>query len=288
MSHSPVSHSSIDQTLREQYEQLTPRERLLADFILAHPEDLALFNTAELARMCGVSKATVSRLFKRLGFSSFREGRTLARRLRQQGVPVAESGSRAMAFEDHLRQEEYNLHRMFRSLERSKLPSLLQALGAARRVLVIGFRNSYPVALHLRQQLVQIRPNVQLLPQPGQSLGEELADLTAEDLVVLVGFRRRPSGFDALLHDLAKREVKLALIADSSLSEVGRNLEWWFECPTDSRSAFDSYASPMCLVALLCNQLLHLSLESGRARIAAIGHQYAALDERSLSSPTLE
>jgi len=283
-----VTHSSIDQKLREQYDELTPRERLLADFILAHPQDLALFNTAELARMCGVSKATVSRLFKRLGFSSFREGRTLARQLRHQGVPVVEGGGGQVAFDAHLRQEEFNLHSLFQTLDQPRLESLVKALDGARRIQVIGFRNSYPVALHLRQQLLQIRGDVQILPQPGQSLGEDLADLGADDLVILFGFRRRPRAFGALLSDLAKREVKLALIGDSSLSQAGQKVDWWFECPIDSRSAFDSYAAPMCLVALLANRLLHLSLESGRERIAAISHQYAALDELSLSGPDLD
>ncbi|WP_231517103.1 MurR/RpiR family transcriptional regulator [Marinobacterium lacunae] len=283
-----MKHSSIDQTLREQYDQLTPRERLLADFILAHPQDLALFNTAELARMCGVSKATVSRLFKRLGFSSFREGRTLARQLRHQGVPVVEGGKRPAAFDAHLRQEEFNLHQMFQGLTHERLESFADALADARRVVVIGFRNSYPVALHLRQQLIQVRPNVQLLPQPGQSLGEDLADLAAEDMVILVGFRRRPQGFDTLLSNLARRDVKLALVADSSLVQAGQKAHWWFECPTDSRSAFDSYATPMCLVALMANYLLNASLESGRSRIASISHQYAALDELSLNSPELD
>ncbi len=39
-------------------------------------------------------------------------------------------------------------------------------------------RNAYPAALHLRQQLLQARGQVLVLPQPGQSLSEELVDLT--------------------------------------------------------------------------------------------------------------
>lgn len=274
---------AIDQKLQEQYDQLTPRERLLADFILDHPQDLALFNTAELARMCGVSKATVSRLFKRLGFSSFREGRAMARRLRQQGVPVAAAGTSPVAFDQHLQQEQLNLQQLFQTLNPAQVDTLVSALGQARRILIIGFRNSYPVALHLRQQLVQVRADVKLAPQPGQSIGEELVDLGAEDLVVLVGFRRRPRGFDALLSQLQRAAVPVALIADGALRERATLADWFLECPIDSRSAFDSYAAPMCLVTLLVNRLLHQSLESGRERISRISHQYAALDELSLA-----
>ncbi|SEF82343.1 transcriptional regulator, RpiR family [Marinobacterium lutimaris] len=283
-----VPDATIDQKLQEQYDQLTPSERLLADFILAHPQDLALFNTAELARMCHVSKATVSRLFKRLGFSSFREGRTLARQLRHQGVPVADDQGGSVAFDEHLRQEEQNLHRMFQSLDQEQVGSLVDALESARRVRVIGFRNSYPVALHLRQQLIQVRSNIQLLPLPGQTLGEELADLAADDLVILFGFRRRPKGFDLLLSDLCEGPASLVLIGDESLAPAASKADWWFEAPVDSRSAFDSYASAMCLITLLVNSLLHRSLETGRERIARISHKYADLNELSLSSPKMD
>ncbi|WP_432695065.1 MurR/RpiR family transcriptional regulator [Marinobacterium sp. YM272] len=283
-----MSDETIDQKLREQYDQLTPSERLLADFILAHPQDLALFNTAELARMCQVSKATVSRLFKRLGFSSFREGRTLARQLRHQGVPVSDERNGVVAFDDHLRQEEQNLHRMFQNLDREGMEALVKALLSARRVQVIGFRNSYPIALHLRQQLIQVRSNVHLLPTPGQTLGEELSDLSGDDLVVLFGFRRRPAGFDALLRDLCRADAQVALIGDSSLAGASSHADWWLEVPVDSLAAFDSYAAPMCLITLLVNRLLHQALEPGRERIARISLKYSELDELSLGCPKID
>ncbi|WP_245578384.1 MurR/RpiR family transcriptional regulator [Marinobacterium litorale] len=282
-----MTEPTIDEKLQLQYDSLTPRERLIADFILAHPEDLALFNTAELARMCGVSKATVSRLFKRLGFSSFREGRELARKLRHQGVPVTEAKVDTVAFDTHLHQEEANLHRLFQSLDTAQVDGLVRALDQARRVVVLGFRNSYPLALHLRQQLQQIRSSVQLVPQPGQTLGEDLADLGPDDLLIVFGFRRRPKGFDALLRQLYRLDTPWALVADETLAPNGTCANWWFECRIDSRSAFDSYAAPMCLVTLLVNRLLHQRLEVGRERIAKISHYYDALDEISLGVPDL-
>lgn len=279
-----MSEQTIDQKLRAQYDQLTPRERLLADFILSHPEDLALFNTAELARICSVSKATVSRLFKRLGFSSFREGREMARRLRQQGVPVTAGAEGEVAFDQHLQQEQYNLQQLFAALNQADVDDLVEHLAKAGRVTVIGFRNSYPVALHMRQQLLQIRADVQLAPHPGQMLGEELVSLTDQDLVILFGFRRRPRNFTPLLDHLESKGIPLVLVGDTTLAAHKHQARWWFECPLDSRSAFDSYASAMCLVTLLVNRLLHLQLITGRERIARISHEYTALNELDMLS----
>jgi DNA-binding MurR/RpiR family transcriptional regulator len=78
----------IDERLRAHYAQLTPQEQRVTDFIFDHFDDLISYNSAELARLSGVSKATVSRLFKRLGYASYREMREEVRTLRQSGMPL--------------------------------------------------------------------------------------------------------------------------------------------------------------------------------------------------------
>ena len=275
--------NQIDQRLRSEYAQMPPQERRLADFIMDHPEDLPLFNSAELARLCGVSKATVSRLFKRLGFNSFREGRQMFRQLRQQGVPIAASGlAGGSLLERHLERELGNLQRLYSQLDPAQLTEIVEALGAARHVLVVGFRNSYPVALHLRQQLCQVREQVRVAPLPGQSLGEELAGLGGGDLVILCGFRRRPHHFPAILQTLQLQQVPVLLLADGSARRLAPQAKWWLECSLDSLSAFDCYSGAMSLVNLIANLLLHQQLASGRSRIAQINQCYEQLDELSM------
>jgi len=81
----------IDERLREHYPELTPQEQRVADFIFANIDDLMSYNSAELARLSDVSKATVSRLFKRLGYPSYRDMRDEVRTLRQSGMPLTDS-----------------------------------------------------------------------------------------------------------------------------------------------------------------------------------------------------
>ena len=87
------------------------------------------------------------------------------------------------------------------AMEGPVIDSVVELLAGARKVLVVGWRNSHPVALHLRQAR-RSRP-LELTsasrPLPGQVIGEELVDLTSADVVVAVGFRRRPSGFGGFL-----------------------------------------------------------------------------------------
>lgn len=184
----------FDERLRNEYPQLAPQEQRVADFILDHFDDLISYNSAELARLSGVSKATVSRLFKRLGYRSYKDMRAELRTLRQSGMPVTDErhavqGNTLLA--RHYKQEMANLSHWVSHLDVEQFGAVIAALARVRRVALLGFRNSYPIAMHLRQQLMQVRERVLLMPQPGQTLAEELVELAPQDMAVVVAFRRR-------------------------------------------------------------------------------------------------
>lgn len=272
----------LDMRLRACYDHLSPQEQRVAAFILDHFDDLVSYNSAELARLSGVSKATVSRLFRRLGYDNFKAMRDELRTLRQSGMPLAESreavqGNTLLA--RHYKQEMANLTQWINSLDAEQFAAIIAALSAARRVVIIGFRNSAPVALHLRQQLLQSRGQVAVMPQPGQTLAEEIVDLTGEDMVVMVAFRRRPRGVRPLLETLQSRGVPVLVLSEAQASGLNAVSRWHIGLPLESVSAFDSYSSAMSLVNLLANALLHTTLSEGRQRIHTIAALYQDLDE---------
>ena len=114
--------------------------------------------------LAGVSKATMSRLFRSLGFADFDEVRDHLRGLRVGGRAAPDRrrhqpGSPTLAHET----ESIRL-----AVESPVVRDVVELLATARRVLVVGWRNSHPVALHLRQQLAHARADVRLAPLPGQ------------------------------------------------------------------------------------------------------------------------
>lgn len=272
----------LDERLRSSFDALSPQEQRVASFILDHFDDLVSYNSAELARLSSVSKATVSRLFKRLGYDRFKAMRDEVRTLRQSGMPLTESrdavqGNTLLA--RHYKQEMANLTQWIHALDTGQFADVVDALSQAKRVFIVGLRNSAPVALHLRQQLLQSRGQVQLLPQPGQTLAEEIVDITADDLVVVVAFRRRPRVVRPLLEALHQRAVPLLVISEPQAAGITSLCRWHIGLPLESVSAFDSYSSAMSLVNLLANAVLHAALSDGRQRIHHIAALYSDLDE---------
>ena len=265
----------LDERLKGQYASLSPQEQRVADFIFDHFDDLISYNSAELAQLSGVSKATVSRLFKRLGYDKYKDMRDELRTLRQSGMPLTDQrdavqGNTLLA--RHYKQEMANLTQWVNALD-------ARQFAEARRIVVIGMRNAYPAALHLRQQLLQARGQVLVLPQPGQSLSEELVDLTADDLVVMMAFRRRPRIVRPLLQQLQRDGVPVLLMCEPQAHSLFPLSRWQLCAPLDSVSAYDSYASVNSLINLLANAFLHETLDSGRPRIHDIATLYQQLDE---------
>lgn len=272
----------LDERLKGQYATLSPQEQRVADFIFDHFDDLISYNSAELAKLSGVSKATVSRLFKRLGYEKYKDMRDELRTLRQSGMPLTDNrdavqGNTLLA--RHYKQEMANLTQWVSALDAGQFAGSLNGMVHARRIVVIGMRNSWPVALHLRQQLLQSRGQVLVLPQPGQSLSEELVDLTPEDFVVVIAFRRRPRIIRALLQQLQQREIPVLLMCEPQAYSLFPLARWRLCAPLDSVSAYDSYAAVNSLVNLLANAFLHETLEKGRPRIQDIAALYQQMDE---------
>ena len=280
----------IGQRITAQFDALTAQEQRVASFILDHFDDLAVYSAADLARLTGVSKSTVSRLFKRLGFENYRTVKDHARQLRNMGVPLvidanAMQEETGASFKRHLQREQDNLQRCLNGIAADQFAALVKRLDNARHVVVIGFRNSYPLALHFRQQLIQARTQVRVVPHPNQSLAEEIVDLTEQDVVVVFGFRRRPAAFASLIGAIERSPAKVALLADPTAVNFASQVTWFFETPLESLSAFDSYAAANSLICLIANGVLHRRLAEGRERISAISDVYTELSE--LEAPTM-
>ncbi|NRQ48257.1 MurR/RpiR family transcriptional regulator [Aeromicrobium stalagmiti] len=273
----PTTDLRIDERIAERYAGLSPQERRAADVLLAHLDDLAIYRAAELADLAGVSKATMSRLFRHLGFDDFGEVREHLRGMRSQGVPVTIEGAPSLVA--HLEHEIANLQSAMARLDEARLDTAASLVAGARRVVVLGLRNSYPVALHLRQQLSQARPGVGLAPQPGQALSEELLGLDPGDAAVVVGFRRRPDNLEQLLGILHDAEVPVVLLADPTARALASRATVWLECPLTTASAFDSYAAAMSVVTVLADRVLDRVGRPGEGRVTAIDASYRALRE---------
>ena len=84
----PSASASFVSRVREALGALPPTERRLGEFVLDFPGNLSSYSASELARLTGVSNASVTRFVRRLGYESYDEARRHAREAGSSGAPL--------------------------------------------------------------------------------------------------------------------------------------------------------------------------------------------------------
>jgi len=269
-------NANILERIAVNFAELSPAARGIATYIQQNPLTLLSMSLAELATATQTSKASVSRLFRTLGYASHQEAKQALLLSRTKGFPVPSS---SVNDQSYLANEMQNIQQSFQDLSSQYTAEIGALIANARHVYIVGFRNAYPIALHFRQQLMQIRSDVMVLPQPGQTLGEDLVDLCDQDLVIVFGFRRRPAGFEQLVRVLPSERT--ILITDPTGQVFNKDVKHLLVCHLGSQEAFDSYAAAMSLVALLCNKVYQAISPAQRSRAAKISAWYSQVGEIS-------
>lgn len=254
------------------YEKLSPNARKVANYLQQNPLDVLNTSVADIAEVTQTSKATVSRFFRQLGYESQLDLKKELRQVRASGYPIATEKLRS----DHVVQELDRIRQTWESVDPNEIEILADDIANASRITLIGFRNSYPVALHFRQQLLQIRNCVRLLPQPAQTLSEELLDIEKDELIILIGFRRRPKIVQRLIEEL--QDKNMVMLADPSAQIYKSSVKQLLICQLGRELPLDSYAAPMSIISVICNSVLSKVSDSEK-RITDISNLYDDLDE---------
>ncbi|WP_246185727.1 MurR/RpiR family transcriptional regulator [Pandoraea iniqua] len=274
--------------IREQLDQLSPSERRLAEFALDLPGDLAGYTASELATLAQVSNATVTRFVRRLGYASFDDARKHVRSEQRAGSPLAMAATTPAteAVADDLvgaqrQQSLANIDATYRRLSSNEIAQIAEAILAARKVWVVGFRSSHPLAMYFRWQLLQIVPSAQVIPGAGETLGEHLAGIGADDVVIVFALRRRIRQMPAIVAQLAKACPNLVYITERAERNVVAKTpaKWSLQCDVQGPGVLDNHTAVIGLCHLIVTQVMTLAGNPGRRHLGLVEAFHDALDE---------
>jgi len=265
-------------------EALPESERKLGELLTVQPALLVTHSATELASIAGSSKAAVTRFIQKLGYTSFADARREARDAQRLGMPAfqfapSHASGPDESFADHLRRDIENLALTFERLTSGVVEPVVGRLAQARRVAVVGYRNSHSLAQYFSRQLVLLKEQVTLLPQPGQTLGEDLAGFTAEDMIVILAFRRRVPMIQQIARLARKAGIPVLILADSATPSGDLDATWRILCETRGSAQFDSYAAPMSVLNLLVSALAQQLQSQASKRLRLAEKLHDELDE---------
>ncbi len=279
--------ASIESRIAECYDELSEIDQRLADVILSAPGQLAMQTATELASSAQVSKATATRFFQKLGYASYDDARAIARAAQVGGSPLyLQNRGRKTAgsklddvIQAHLQHEVENMANTYRSLDTQVLSEVVDAIAQAQRVAIIGERHSHTVATMIRRELIQVRSDVMLLPAPGDTIGEYLADLNAKDLAIVIGLRRRVPAVGLATAALADAGVPVVYMSDVIAGKPARLARWVIRCHTDGLMLFDSKAGMTAVVNLICSLVAERLLDRSNSHLQRVEVLHDSLRE---------
>lgn len=254
--------SSFLDRVRRALPDLHPAERRLGEFLAEFPGEIASYDAQELARLAQVSKATVSRFVRRLGFESYDQARRMAREEGRTGsrLFLAHPEGRDAPALPGIGEEIDNLEASFRRIDPAAIAALAEALLGARKVWLVGFRISQSFATYLYWQLLKVLPDVAVIPRGGETMGEHVAAMQPGDCVIVFGLRRRVAGLDALIDAMAAAGPRLCYVSDEN-APPRPAAEWHFHCETRTASPQFNHVA----VLALCHRIMvATTLRAGR------------------------
>jgi len=268
--------------VRQALPELHPAEKRIGEFVCDFPGELASYSAQELAALAHVSKATVTRFIKRLGYENYEEARRHARAEKQTGsrlflASAADVGAE-QSIKAHVAQAVANLEATFLAVTESQIDAAVNAMLHARKVWVVGFRSSHPFAAYLQWQLIQVIESIAVIPGAGQTMGEHLVSIGENDVVVFFGLRRRTTQSNAIIEQVRRSNAQLLYITDEG-APFETNAAWHFQCQTLAPGPLFNHTAVMALCHLLITRCLERAGTEGRTRLRSIEALNETLDE---------
>jgi len=218
----------IEELIRLNFNQLSPGQKKVAEYLLSNKERFAFSTASKIAREIDKSEATVVRLSYALGFESFSIMQKFIQedfinKIQEQDINVTSGNfNNDQSFLEGIIQKEITiLQQMIHHLKMEEISRAAEWIMGAEQVIIIGFRNSYPAASWLNLKLSMIRDNVTQISNSNISFNE-LIEINDKTVLIVLSF---PSYIKEtiLLAKYAKENgAKLITATDHLLSPAGR------------------------------------------------------------------
>lgn len=246
----------------EQHQSLTPKARILANYILQNPRKAVFMTTKELARTCGVSEATVVRFASQLGYEGYGAFQQTLRDFVDTQLTMLDRtdlSSRSGPDTDRLGRVVYeemeNLKLFLEAVDVDTLNQIVEFLEKSTSIYVIGSRLSYTFAYYLGWSLTKIRSNIHILKGSDSTAIDWLTIAARENLVIIIATTRYPNELIRLGKMVRRLGQTLIVIADSALCPLTQFAHLALVAPSKNIPFIGNPTTISCIINYLVLEL---------------------------------
>lgn len=233
----PKDFDWLQQEIKRRFDSLSPHLQRIAEYALADPNRFALQTVAKSASESGVQPSTMVRFAKLFGYTGFTDMQQI---FKLRLTEVADSfrnqvrehratlewatGSDLVSILNTLADSSALAIRQLRhDLNPAELQQAVRMLEGARSIYVLGQRQAYPVAACLSLGLLKLGRRCHLLDSAADMLPQHIANLTSEDLLVVIGLTDFSRTVLEIVPKAYERKVPVLAISTSQTNPLARN-----------------------------------------------------------------
>ncbi|MGA8239518.1 MAG: MurR/RpiR family transcriptional regulator [Desulfobacterales bacterium] len=207
-----------------QIDTLTPKGKIVGNYIIQNPRKAVFMTTRELSEACGVSEATIVRFVGQLGYSGYGEFLQVLRDFVDSGLSLPErmdlpgmKGPGSDLLHRVIFEEMNNLRQFYETIDIEVLIRIVEQLQESATVYVIGSRVSYTFAYYLGWSMTKVRRGVHILRGSDSTAIDWLTNAPDDSLVVIITTSRYPNELIKLGKVVRRLQHKLLVITDNTL-----------------------------------------------------------------------
>ncbi len=265
--------------------RISPAKRIVTEFFLNHPEDVAFLTLQDIALKTGVSPSTISRTAIEMGFDGYpglqekirfevKVGITPVERLKETA-----SDTTLPIWEQSICKDVESLQALRTINQAGKFEEAVELFATSPNIYAFSLRSSYPLSFLFTLLLFQIRPNVRLIVLDDGMLAESMFDMRQGDTCLLVSFPRYTKVVLSAAERIRAIGCRIVSITDSELSPLAILSDIVFSCPYESVSFFNSN---VCAQALLNALISGVRVRLGEEAIHRLEKHSSALKNQKL------
>ena len=263
----PKDLESLRAEIVRRYDDLSPRLKQVAKYVLEHPNDVALQTLAVIANRCKVQPSTIVRFAKTFGYAGASDVQKLFRDEILNLAPSSSYSERIRQYSERsgsqARQSPHDLMREFADnnilalkhmqevVRAEDLEQALDMIGRAGAVYIIGLRRSFPVAAYLAYALRHVDKRAYLIDGVAGMLAEQAGIVERGDLLIAISFHPYARETAEIVAASRTRGAQVLTISDSRLSPIAREADLCFEIKDAEVRQFRSLTASLCLAQTL-------------------------------------
>lgn len=255
--------------LRKHEVSFSPSDRKIADYLIqSYPTGL-LESTTLLAEKLGLSGATISRFFPKVGFKSIRQAQETARvhlnflkdspldRYLQKGRKAAQGNDQ---FYQAWELDISNIQRTYQGLSQDQVDLFMDLVFTDQAcIYILGERKAFALSFYLYVQINALRPRVVLVKTDQSMIADSAAQIGKNDILITFDLRRYLKVNLKLTQTFKSAGAQVVVIGDSPISPSAKLADILFLIESKGLSLFDSYTAGFTLINALLVQISRLS-----------------------------